>query len=89
MSATASIWERVAALPRPIATGNGRSAQAIRAARLRYRRRKSQPARVGAFAAYGGEAWGYHRDSHGVIEAGRDRFPLRCTAPRRTRVLSA
>lgn len=77
MSATASIWERVAALPRPAATGEGRTAQAIRAARLRYRRRKSQPARVGVFAAYGGEAWGYHRDSHGVIVAGQARFPLR------------
>lgn len=80
MSATASIWERVAALPRPTATGDGRAHQAIRAARLRYRRRKSQPARVGAFAAYGGEAWGYHRDSHGVIVAGQPRFPLRATA---------
>lgn len=80
MPVTASIWERVAALPRPVASGEGRSARAIRAARRRYRLRKSQPARVGAFAAYGGETWGYHRDSHGVIAAGQPRFPLWVTA---------
>jgi len=27
--------------------------------------------------AYAGEGFGYHRDSHGVIVAGVDRFPLR------------
>jgi len=79
MSATASIWERVAALPRPIVTGDSRAHEAIRAARLRYRRRKSQPSRVDGFAAYGGELWGYHRDSNGVIRAGQPRFPLRAT----------
>ena len=79
-TASASVWESVAALPRPVASGDDRSAQAIRAARRRSRVRKSQPSRVGAFAAYGGEARGYNRDSHGVIEAGLDRFPLRYKA---------
>lgn len=27
--------------------------------------------------AWGGEGWGFHRDSHGVIAAGAPRFPLR------------
>ncbi len=72
-----TVWQLVEEQypPRP-----ARSAKAARAAAERGRGAQAFVAQFG---------FGYHRDSHGVIEAGRDRFPLRCTTPRRTRVLSA
>lgn len=72
-----TVWQLVEEQypPRP-----ARSAKAARAAAQRGRGPRAFVAQFG---------FGYHRDSHGVIEAGRDRFPLRVTPVHRGRSFSA